>query len=180
MTQTPDHFEKVNSRRDELMARNVEKTRLATKRLADLRGEVLTVRADADKAARNYNLIKSNALRAHVAQIEETVRTLTNVELPRLKAEAEQILSINRHPELNALWRAAETKAQNSRTENARSACDSLTEAKSAFYGHLASLATAETIDFARAVLAAETAANVEHCEAGRNLLTLLGPKAAA
>jgi hypothetical protein len=179
MTQTPDHYSKVNARQAELMALNVEKTRLATKRLADLRGQVLTIRADADKEARNYHLAKANSLRADAVNIDAIVRTLTTVELPSLSIEQEAIRQF-RVPELAALMISANSNAQNSKTANTRSACDSLTEAKSAFYGHLASLATAETIDFARAVFAAETAADVEHCEAGQNLLTLLGPKAAA
>jgi hypothetical protein len=176
MTQTPDHFAKVHARRDELLALNAEKTRLVTKRLADLRGQVLTVRADADKAARNYHLAKSNALRAEAVNIDEIIRTLSTVELPKLQAEAESIRQF-RVPELAALMTAANSKAQNSKTDNARMLSNDLVSARAAFEDHISKIATRQTVELARALADAAAAANAD---AGSVVHALLAARQAA
>jgi hypothetical protein len=166
-------YAKVNARRDELLTLNAEKTRVVTKRIADLRGQVLTVRADADKFARAYHLQKANELRADAANIDAIIRTLTTVELPKLQIEAENIRQ-NRHPELAALMTAANIRQQNAATDHRQQLFDAITSAKGALYDHLGKLGTAETLRLAQAVFDAERAADCEPSEAARALTVLL------
>jgi len=176
MTMTPDPYAKVNGLRDELLALNEEKARVVTKRLADLRGQVLTVRADADKTARNYHLAKANALRAEAANIDEIIRTLSTVELPKLRIEQESIRQF-RVPELAALMTAANSKAQNSKTDNARMLSNDLVAARAAFEDHILKLANKQTLALAQALADAATAANAD---AGSVVHALLAARQAA
>jgi hypothetical protein len=175
-TTTTDHFSRLNARRDELLALNAEKTRVVTKRLADLRGQVLTVRADAAKFARAYHLQKANALRADAANIDAIIRTLSAVELPKLIAEQEAIRQY-RVPELAALWTAANSKVQTSKTDNTRMLANDLVSARAAFEAHVSQLATKQTLALAQAVADAAAAANAD---AGSVVLALLATKQAA
>jgi hypothetical protein len=173
---THDPYAKVNARRDELLALNEEKTRVVTKRLADLRGQVLTVRAEADKTARNYHLAKANTLRAEAANIDEIIRTLSTVELPKLRIEQESIRQF-RVPELAALMTAANSRAQNSKTDNARTLSNDLVSARATFEDHISKIATKQTLELARALADAAAAANAD---AGSLVTALLAAKQAA
>jgi hypothetical protein len=177
--QTFDPYAERETRRVELINESAEKERALRQRISDSKDRVLELRADADKLARGFQQNKADILRTEAAQLEDIARTLTNVDLPKLRVEAESI-RMGRHPELVRLAFVAEGRIRSHSEDQKRAALNALVAAKGGFYEHLARLATDETLRLAQAVAAAEHAVGVEHGEAPQALITMLGPKAAA
>jgi hypothetical protein len=176
MTTTPDPYAKVNHRQAELRAIATAKEHAIVKRIADLRGRILTLRAEADKASRNYDLIKANSLRAEVASTDEIIHTLTSVELPAVRAELQAIAGYSTI-ELSAMMAAALTNERNWKIDKERSVQNALVASRTAFDDHLVSIATKQTLMLAQALADAATAA---HGDAGSVVTALLAAKQAA
>ena len=160
----------VEQRRVELIERNTEKTRVLQKHINSLKHQAMLAEADADREARNYRLPRANALRADAMKLRQTATALENVELPKLRIEAENIRQY-RTPEMSALMTAANLKARNSKEDQARNVANTLVSARAAFEAHVAKLATKQTFELAKALADAAAAASAEPGDIVRALL---------
>jgi hypothetical protein len=177
--QTVDHFERVNLRREALIREASDNESALLMQIADKRQQVRVLLAEADKLARAHHTQRANDTKAAAATLEEDIRRLTNVDLPRLRIEAENIRQY-RTPELAAQMNAANNRQRTTQTDRSQKLCNDLTTAKCALIGHLVSLATTETLRLAEAVGAAEIAAAVDSDDFVRALRSLLRSKKAA
>ena len=155
---TVDPFEKVESRRAQLIQESTEKEQALLQRIAAAKQKALELRGKADTESRNFHQQRANALRTEAATLEDTARTLTAVSLRNLKIEQENIRQ-HRHPELAALMTSANLKARNSQADQQRNAQKALVASRAAFEDHIAKLATKRTLELAQALADAATAA---------------------
>jgi ABC-type branched-subunit amino acid transport system ATPase component len=156
--QTFDPYAERETRRVELINESAEKERALRQRISDSKDRVLELRADADKLARGFQQKRADALRAEAATLEDIARTLTNVDLPKLRVEAENI-RMGRHAELSRLAFVAEGRIRSNQEDQKRAVQNALVQARADFESHIAKLATKRTLELARALADAATAA---------------------
>ena len=156
--QLVDPYAAVESRRLELISAASETEQALTKRIDETKQRILELHADADRLARGFHQKQAAALRSEAAQLQDIARTLTNVELPKLRVAAENI-RMGRHPELETLAHRAAARSRISEEDRKRAVQNAFVQARADFEGHIANLATKQTLTLARALADAATAA---------------------